>query len=318
MANFIRRSVANGMNLLFGPRSVPFTLFESFPALEPRRQGKIRRRLYAVLNYSSVGTQHTWPNRFRELDEVLIQEINAALPVDELVHVHDMAASNGITSVELFERLIAERQKISVHASDFFDAFYVVSPPQSRWQVVFNRALAPVQFVRGNYAISAGRLRMKIAHRALETWLKLSVLPSAIRILSSFLHGPAGGEGSELRLCVKTISLFHPRCQELAQADCRFTYGRDDLYAPRSVPAHVVRLMNGLHPALPESEVRKALAGIYRTLLDDGIFMIGTRTPRERGVTIFRRSKRGFVAIRDIDGGSFWRGTIDEFTSGAQ
>ena len=70
--------------------------------------------------------------------------------------------------------------------------------------------------------------------------------------------------------------------------------------------------MNALHPVLTELQIEQALTAVHRTLLDGGILMLGTLTPENQGVTIFRRSDVGFVSIRDINDGSFWRATAEK------
>jgi hypothetical protein len=294
---------------------LPLTVIETLPEITPGRAEKFLRRIHGELKYSSVGTQHTWARRFTSLDEVIAEEIHANFDPNDQVHIHDMAASSGITSVELFERLAGERQNISLHCSDFYDRIFIVSLPNTPWRVIFNRALTPVQFVWGGFAISPYQ-DLGVTGRALLGWLRLRLLPIAIAQLTAALHGPAGGETAEAAQCVKMISLFHPRCEELARTDPRFTFGQDDFYAPRSRRAHIVRLMNALHPGLPAAEIGGALTAIHSTMYAGGILVLGTIALGERGVSIYRRSDRGFVLSRDIGGGSFWHSTIDSFAKG--
>jgi hypothetical protein len=293
---------------------LPLTLLERLPELSFAGQDRLLRRLYQSITVGSHATQNTWRGRFIDLDEILAVEIRSAFPLDQAVHVHDMAASSSITSMELFERLSRDRGNVSVHASDFFDRLYIVLSPHGRWQVVFNSALEPMQFVSGKWAISAARQETNLARRILARWLKATELPSALQTLISTLHGPKDGKSTG---CVKEISLFDPRSRELARTDGRFTLGKDDLCASSAEPAHVIRLMMHSIHRWSDSQLSLAIKSIHRVLLDDGILVIGAM-PKEgvTDATIFRRSTSGFVTIKDIGDGSIQRSTIERFRVG--
>jgi hypothetical protein len=281
-------------------------------------QDLLAKRLYRLIQFDSTLSQEerfqkTRRDRFPELNEMLAVEIRNAFPPDHIVHVHDIAVSSAISSMELFHRL-SETASVHVHASDFFDTLYLVSPPQSRWQVVFNRALAPVQFVVPGLAISGRRLpRDGIAKNFLRWWLVAHELPRAFEILASALYGPVGGEADEARRYVKGISMFDPRCRALARVDSRFTLGREDLFALSSGPYHVIRVMNALSPSLPDSQLYKVLLAIHRALHDGGLLVIGSGGEEQTRATIFRRSTNGFIAIKDMNSGSILRSRIERF-----
>jgi hypothetical protein len=280
-------------------------------------QDLLAKRLYRLIQFDSRLSheerfQKTRRDRFPELNEMLAVEIRIAFPPDQIIHVHDMAASSAITSMQLFECLSHERPNVRLHASDFFDTLYVVSPPQTRWQVVFNRALAPVQFVAVGLAVSGRRLPTDgIAKNLLRRWLVARALPRALEILSSALYGPAGQEADEARRCVKNISMFDPRCRVLAQIDTRFTLGREDLFDPSSGPYDVVRVMNALSPSFPHSQICKVLLAIHHALHDGGLLVVGAGGEENTDATIFRRSTNGFIAIKDVGSGSMLRRRIE-------
>jgi hypothetical protein len=254
---------------------------------------------------------------------MLAEEIPVAFPPDQAIHVHDMGASSGITSMELFERLARERANIHVHASDFFDALYVVSPPRSHWQIVFNRALTPVQFIGRGIAVSAKSWPgEKSSRRLLCSWLRARELPRAFEILCAGLCGPGDADTDNAMRLINTISLFNPKCRSLALADARFTLGREDFMNPTSGPYHVIRLMNyRLSPVNPklkserESDIESLLVAIHRSLHPDGLFVLGSTQVNESqsGSTLFRRTADGFVTVRNLNRGTVARPQIEAF-----
>lgn len=115
----------------------------------------------------------TWPHRFAEFDEQLAATITDHFPPGRLVRVHDMGASNAVTSVELFHRLAARRRQLRLRASDLFNKVDVVSLPGSRWRVVFDARGKPIQFVGRRFVLSPGaESRRLLVNRMLAAYLR--------------------------------------------------------------------------------------------------------------------------------------------------
>src|SRR5690349_18892938 len=85
--------------------------------------------LYGILLDETGSGMITYPGRFSKLDDVIEQEIERAFGKAP-VRLREMAASNAVTSLELFDRL-KKRGNITFLATDFFDAVYVV--PTDGW-----------------------------------------------------------------------------------------------------------------------------------------------------------------------------------------
>jgi hypothetical protein len=212
-----------------------------------------------------------------------------------------------------------------VHASDFFNALYIVSLPKSSWRVVFNNALAPLQYVGRRLAIPADRKskhfwatlfrqpKAQVVELALRPWLRIRILSRAFEILTRALHGPLSEEANEARRNVKRVSLFHPRCGAVAEVDSRFTLGHEDFFSPSSGSYHVVRLMNAIRPQMPDSQMNLVLSAIHRSLLKHGLLVEGNGAGERIHATIFRRSRNGFVATQDLTDGSRLRSRIENF-----
>jgi hypothetical protein len=227
--------------------------------------------------------------------------------------------------MDLFERLSRERKNIAVHASDFFDALYIVTSPGTSWKVVFNRALAPVQYVGRRLVIPANRKpkhfwptllrqpKAQIIGLVLRPWLRATELPTAFETLTRALHGPSGGVATEARRSVKRISLFDPRCRALAEVDSRFTLGQSDFFTPSHLPYHAIRIMNALSAQVPDAEMKMLLTAIHSSLREDGLFVEGNGADECVQATVFRRSNSGFVAISTLNNGSRLQSKVENF-----
>jgi len=272
-----------------GP-AIALTLLEEFSdpmsdADEARFAG-----IYEMLQQGPEFSMKTFPNRFGELDTAIADALETTTTPDRQIRVHDMAASNAITSLELFECLHSRfRGNVSLRASDYFDALYLVSIPESRWKVIFDAGGSPVQFVRGRLVLSANREpRRYLINRLLQK----CVAPALLRKASA---GLSGGH---------RIALFHPRCVAAASACARFTLGREDVFKPETTSYDALRIMN-LLIHVPPDRSRPWFVPACRTVGDGGLFVIGIAPLRTDPIdaTIFQRCGSRFNPLRDLGGG---------------
>src|SRR5690606_22113047 len=134
------------------------------------------------------------------------------------------AASNGITSLELFDKL-QTHQGLKLHASDYFDHLLLVRVPETHWTVVFDVDKRPLQAVGGRFVISLQRdaLKRHPANRLVQAWVRRRVLPKAEQALSAASdEASISTDGPHIR----NVSLFHPLCQRRSQSDNRFQLRR--------------------------------------------------------------------------------------------
>lgn len=254
--------------------------------------------IYSSAPADTAGGKRTFPQRYRVIDEVLVEEIERLFEPDRRLRIHEMAASNAITSLELFERL-KHREGLSFLASDYFDVLYVVRPPRSRWQAIFNADHRCLQLVGCGMVVPAARPERKryVINRIVRRLLLRTVVPRALRILKQ------AGSADDSR--VQRISLFHPRCLMTARNDSRFSLGRDSVFEPRSGTFDVIRIM-GVERRFPPEKIAHMYRAIAPHIADGGLLVAGynrdyndlSRVP----TTIYQRCGTRFRAVRDITG----------------
>lgn len=233
--------------------------------------------------------RRTWRGRYREVDEVIATEIERFFPIGSSIRIHDMAASNAITSLDLFERL--RDCGASVHATDHADAVDVVTLPGGRWKVIFDTEGRALQFVGRRVVIDAQRpdRRRFPVNRAMRRALNWAILPRARAVVRT-------GD----RAMTARVSLFHPKCLAVARKDGRFTVGRDNLFDPLPGIYDLVRIM-GVFRVLPDSAVVRAVRAVSPHVVSGGLLVIGVNDGQE--TTIFRKVDGGLQPVRDIGPG---------------
>jgi hypothetical protein len=243
----------------------------------------------------------TWRERLRALDDLLLAEIERRFPAGQLLRLHDMAASNAITSVDLFGRLAATGRGISFVASDFYDALEVVTLPDG-WRVVFDAEGEPLQMIGRRMVLSAAGERKRFPiNRLVHAWMKRRTVPRARALLA---------EGRAER-----IALFHPEALALAARDSRFELRREDVFSPRPGPYEVVKLVSFLSPHRygPET-ARRALRGVADTLTEGGVLALGrTEGASERiDASLFAKEDGRFVLLTDLRSGYSYKDLVLE------
>lgn len=264
--------------------------------------------VYATIRGGPDNLKVTFAGRYKAIDSQVVEEIEKIFPDDRPLRIHDMAASNAITSFELFERL-KHRDHVRVHATDYYDAVYVVSVAGSRWKVIFDAEDQPLQFVGTGMVVQATKMRKKNRLRYPVNWaiqriLFASVLPKARQILKT-----DGNDES-----VERIELFHPKCIATARSDSRFTLGRDNLLAPAAGAYEVVRIL-GVVNFFGRDLIEPMFRAVCEHVVDGGLLIAATmnyvkKDPAQVPTTIFQRRGDRFAAIRDLFDGHPYRELI--------
>lgn len=244
--------------------------------------------------YDQIGggphAKRTFPRRYGKIDAAMLEWVLADMP-ERQISIHDMAASNAITSVELFEFLRGQHD-ISLHASDYYDAVRVVTTTGwGDWKVAFDVHDEPVQFIGKNWVVAPNARKYPV-NRALANLLARFVLPEA---RSRLANGQA-----------RKLPLFHPNAMALSRTSEAFTIGRDDLFMPAPGNYDIVRIMSAF-AGFADEDVKNGLARIGPTLREGGYLVIGRNRGRhteEIPTSFFIRRNDRFVFDKGIDGGS--------------
>lgn len=249
-------------------------LAPSFARLLSTPNAKERKRILASMPAGPFTSKTTRPDRFLELDAAIISATRR-LPVDKEVTVHDMAASDGITSLELFNRLSQERP-VRLTASDYYDE--ISAARKGVCWVFYDSDNVVLQVALGAIA-----LRSKQANEFLA-WLLSPSFATRTR-----------------------VSLFHPDVIAKTKSDGRFMATRDDFFSPSPVRYDVVRVMNALGTRnFPRLQIERAVTAVAKTVVDGGLLVLGRSADELDGrsqATIFQRLQNEFIAVADMAGG---------------
>ena len=250
--------------------------------------------------FAYQGSMLTHAGRYSDLDNLLVSLIETRFDQRFPLRIHDMAASNAITSYELFEKLRGHSH-LEFIASDYHDALKVVTPPEQSWSAVLDRDGIMLQ-VEDNGAVFTPARRFR--------WSRLAEMTRSyfVRQRLSLLIRLAGKANME-----EILPLWHPKCVALAESDRRFVLRREDLFNPQPGQYDVLRIMGTI-----ARFSKDALPGLFAWLLplvvEGGLFVAGdtgTYLEDTRRATIFERRGRSFISIGDWNGGFSLRADVE-------
>ena len=221
-------------------------------------------------------------SRFLSLDDSICKH---ASELSQPVKIHDVAASDGITSVNLSDAMDRESVSHEIWFSDKFSNLYTRRSGLSR--VVYDQEGTLV------YAEMFGLLASP--YLPSRFWLS--------RILGRLYSRKFERSSNETE-----ILLLNPLARtRIAEKRMRFFYY--DLFESEDCngPYQVIRCMNALNPAIfDESMLIDALTKLVKNLDDKGVMIIGRTNPDsgENHATIFRLGNSVFEVVERIGEGS--------------
>ena len=246
-------------------------------------------RVYQSLAAGTNIFKITRRGRFSDFDTQLESAVRSKFSQTAELTIHDMGASNAITSLELYQRLSIDRP-VRLVASDYFDHLTLVevTHPQwfpTTWTVAFDSLKAPIQTTGMNSTFGNRPYPLRYAlSRLIQAWVKRNVVPLAQHLLDK--NGPESHE---------QVSLFHPEAVQLAQRDAQFQLTRHNVFIPNPVPSQIVRAMNVLTPKhFTPQQTSDAIHASTHNLAEDGWLILGRSIDEEDGrlrATVYQWSR---------------------------
>lgn len=257
--------------------------------------------------------KRTEDDRFQELDTVLFDLLPERWNTP--LRVHDVGASDGRTSVQLYQRLRA-RGPVDYTASDYNRDVWVVGPSSGRWSVAFDESHTPVQYSGFSLVLSApepdnGRLYPYNA--MIRRLFERRLVPAAKAALA---QAPPVEELSSVQvgsMVVERIPMVCRACRELASTEDGFRHVHHDVREPLNGPFDLVRVMNVLNHLSPADRARAAGA-LRAQVADRGLLVVGRNVDpsREERATVWQRNADELEVVARLHGGTELHDVIEE------
>ena len=149
---------------------IAFTLLRDFHGDISATDERFLSLLYAAIPGGAYTAKSTSADRYETVEGTLAREIENTFSADQPLRIHDMAASSAVTSLKFFN-LLKHRENITLHATDYYDALYVVKVPGRRWETVFDAEGQPLQFVGKRMVIKGSRFKAATRLRSMTRFM---------------------------------------------------------------------------------------------------------------------------------------------------
>jgi len=299
------------------PSALAGTALEAMPARPSHAQEVLIADIHDSLRGGSQHSRYTQRQRLAALDRRL-GELLAERGARQEIRIHDMAASNAITSLELFDYL-RDREPVLMKASDYYDRLHVVNV-DDRWQVAFDVDLKPIQYIGRRMMVCARRPDpdAPVIDTAIKPALQAALLPPALAALQRALDKTRAQPVQNDQY--RQMSLFHPRCRSEAATNARFELHRDDLFSPAPHQYDVVRIANALSTDfMSEARIIAGVRAVAATIVEGGLLVLGRNVAGGDGPargTIFVLNRDRLIPLADVSEGYQHKEVVRQLTLG--
>lgn len=269
------------------PKKLSITLYDQV-AHEPNAD-ELAERILFFFSDERGAYKRTYARRYDEFDEQALQMMQECFRADSELAVHDMAVSDGRTSVDFFRKVASRFAQVRFLASDYDAEVHVLD--RGDLKVTLSRSGSLLEFVWPPFVFNT-------RHPEHPLYYPLNRLMQFLvrkRVVEPFVADclSRGETGRRLRI-------FSMEAMRLSGIDERFVLDRHDMLEPAGGRYHVVRAMNVLNPSyFTDDELGQVFAHISDALYPDGILLAGSNEAVGSVVNggIYRKRGGGFERI---------------------
>ena len=110
-----------------GRKFIALDLYNSLDDLPQSERDKIQERMLGRFSVQNGSYKYTHARRFDDFDKLSISAIGATFPAEQRIRVHDLGASDGRTSCDLYDHLNrVYGEHLDFLASDYAPYLYVL------------------------------------------------------------------------------------------------------------------------------------------------------------------------------------------------
>lgn len=243
----------------------------------------------------------THARRFDEFDALALKHITEIFPADKPLRVHDMAVSDGRTSLNFFEDLYGRyKNRLSFTASDYMIKFTSVRRTGEEKRIIVDDNDNLIQIITPPFVFNAVRPESVLMYPVNAVIRFFARHCFANKILKRYKDAPeAFSRDNFLLICHE--------CRELKEKNPAFQFIQHDIFMVPPGQYKVVRAMNILNPSyFGDGDVEKILRRIDESLEEGGLFVTGSNMDQNSLVDggIYRKQAGRLELLVTSGGGS--------------
>lgn len=258
---------------------IALDLYNSLDQHSAAERDKIQERILCLFSNQNGTVRYTHNHRFDEFDTLAVSNIVSTCGTKRIIRVHDVGASDGRTSCDLYNRLNQiYSADLSFFASDYAPYLYILRRRGSANRLIVDAQDSVLQIIAPPFVFNVVRRESKVFY-PLNHLIHLLVRRFyAEPLLATYKAGDADIDRVRLDLLCK-------ECRSNLASNSNFHFDSYDIFKEPTEPFDVVRAMNILNrDYFSEERLRKAIENIALSLNAGGLFITGSNT--EAGTTV--------------------------------
>ena len=241
----------------------------------------IQERMLSRFANGNGTFRYTYTGRFEDFDTVTVKSIASNFSRSRKIRIHDVGASDGRTSCQLYEYLDGVYgTSLDFLASDREPFLYLLRRKHSSLRLIVDGRDNVLQITAPPFVLNVirpeteSKLRYPVNHFARYLLLKLYVP----KLLGSYRANHSDVERSK-------IELMCDACRVKVASKTNFRFQTYDVLTEPTECFDVIRAMNVLNPSyFDQRQLRTAVWNLIHSLKDGGLFVIGSNV--EAGTTV--------------------------------
>jgi hypothetical protein len=244
----------------------------------------------------------TYARRFDDFDRLTVSAIAAHFPPSQSIRVHDIGASDGRTSCDLYDHLSPfYGERLDFVASDYAPFLYVLKRTNSTNRLVVDDQQDVLQIITPPFVFIVIGRRERIMPYPLNFLLRhLVTIFYARPLLNDYKAGRSGIQRTRMEL-------FGRVCRAYMTTNRNFRFGAYDILSGPTERFDIIRAMNILNRTyFSEPQLRQALENIVQSLEKGGLFVTGSNDEQGTIVNggIYQEAKGRMQKIDETGNGS--------------
>ena len=305
----LKQLYANRLKDVLGrQKSISIELYEELAHSDTVCAEEYQEMVLSRFKFGQV-YKRTHRNRFAAFDNAVLSVARKQFgdTVKATLRFHDVAASDGRTSVDLYDELSKlYHDRLWFLATDILPWVYTVAKPGQHLKLVTDDSGHIIELIYPPFVFDLGRRESPfywINHIIVKRLLKQASALAALFVQRS----------CEVR--VTKIELIHNKCRELIERKSNFRFERYNVFEPINHRFDMVRAMNILNRCyFSQVELRRILQAVFSSLRIGGLFATGSNEAEGSEVEggIYLRTANGFELLFRSCSGS----TVDDLITG--
>jgi hypothetical protein len=292
-------------------QAVSISLYKEAGALEKEKAARTQEFILENFSFADGSYKKTHRERFNDFDDKILDYLKNNFPVEKTCRVHDLAASDGRTALDFFNKLEKTFPALDFFASDkniFVEIF--ADKKNGNRKIIKDSNGRVLQLVFPPFVLNRYSPKRALAYKIKKILLYPINLLLILLFLNPFWQKIFFKINPEKK---EKIALISEDVRLMEKLKNNFHFVEYDIFKKSFGKFEIIRAMNILNPSyFSRIEIKKIADNILSSLEENGLFITGSNQNAGSEVRgeIFIKKNRRFNSVLKIGNGATFRDVL--------